>query len=196
MSSLSTLGRVFLPSLMLFAASAGAETTDSPPATSAAEAKTQTVVDDAGRFVATFPSPVQRGSQDVDTKVGKVTMNTVYHDGGAIAYMVIFSDYPAGSVAQSGGPEKVCQNASDGAVQSENAKVRTSSPCQLGDVTGLDVVADIPPKSTDAAAASTVFHGRFFVVGDRLYQVMYISPPDNEASAEAGAFFDSFRLIR
>lgn len=196
MSRLSTLGRVFLPALILFAVSARAETAGAPPAGGAAEAKTQTVVDDAGRFVATFPSPVQRGSQDVDTKVGKVVMNTVYHDGGAIAYMVIFSDYPAGSVAQSGGPEKVCQNASDGAVQSENAKVRTSSPCQLGDVTGLDVVADIPPKSTDATAASTVFHGRFFVVGDRLYQIMYISPPDNEASPEAGAFFDSFHLIR
>ena|ERR1035438_6652445 len=49
------------------------------------EAKPVTVVDDSGRFVATFPGTVQRGSQQVDTAVGKIAMNMVYFDGGAVA---------------------------------------------------------------------------------------------------------------
>ncbi|HEV8073606.1 MAG TPA: hypothetical protein VGP21_05680 [Opitutaceae bacterium] len=152
-------------------------------------------VDDAGRFVATFEGAVQRGSQPVDTAVGKITMNMAYYDGGAVAHMIIYCDYPAGSVAQSGGPEKVCANASDGAVKNVNGTIRTSSSYQLGDVKGLEVVADIPSKDPKVPADASVARLRFFVVGDRLYQVMYIGPTGQETSPEAVAFLDSFRLL-
>jgi hypothetical protein len=158
--------------------------------------KTLPTLDDAGRFVATFEGAVQRGSQPVDTAVGKITMNMVYYDGGAIAHMVIYCDYPAGSVTSSGGPDKVCANASDGAVKSVNGTVRTSSAFQLGDVKGLEVIADIPPKDPKDSARASVAKLRFFVVGDRLYQVMYIGPAGTETSPEAAAFLDSFRLTR
>jgi hypothetical protein len=157
--------------------------------------KTLPTVDNAGRFVATFEGAVQRGAQPVDTAVGKITMNMVYYDGGAIAHMVIYCDYPAGSVASSGGPEKVCANASDGAVKSVNGTVRTSSPYQLGDSNGLEVVADIPPKDPKDLASASIAKLRFFVVGDRLYQVMYIGPAGTETNPEAVTFLDSFRLI-
>jgi hypothetical protein len=158
--------------------------------------KTLPTVDDAGRFVATFEGTVQRGSQPVDTAVGKIAMNMVYYDGGAVAHMVIYCDYPAGSVAQSGGPDKVCANASDGAVKSVNGTVRTSSPYQLGDTNGLEVVADIPSKDPKVPANASVARLRFFVVGERLYQEMYIGPAGTETSPEAVAFLDSFRLTR
>jgi hypothetical protein len=153
-------------------------------------------VDDAGRFVATFEGAVQRGSQPVDTAVGKIAMNMVYYDGGAVAHMVIYCDYPAGSVASSGGPDKVCANASDGAVKNVNGTIRTSSPYQLGDSNGLEVVADIPPKDPKDPASASVARLRFFVVGDRLYQVMYIGPTGTETTIKAVTFLDSFRLTR
>jgi len=156
--------------------------------------KTIPTVDDAGRFVATFEGAIQHGATPVDTAVGKITMNMVYYDGGAIAHMVIYCDYPAGSVASSGGPDKVCANASGGAVKSVNGTVRTSSPYQLGDTSGLEVVADIPPKDPKDSANASVARLRFFVVGDRLYQVMYIGPTGTDTSPKAVAFLDSFRL--
>jgi flagellar hook-basal body complex protein FliE len=162
----------------------------------AALLQTLPTVDDAGRFVAIFLGAVQRGAQPVDTAVGKITMNMVYHDGGAIAHMVIYCDYPAGSVASSGGPDKVCANASDGAVKNVNGTVRTSSPCQLGDINGLEVVADIPSKDPKVPADASVARLRFFVVGDRLYQVMYIGPAGTETTMKALTFLDSFRLTR
>jgi hypothetical protein len=152
-------------------------------------------VDDAGRFVATFLGAVQRGSQPVDTAVGKIAMNMVYYDGGAVAHMVIYCDYPAGSVASSGGPDKVCANASDGAVKNVNGTIRTSSPYQLGDSNGLEVIADIPPKDPKDPASASVARLRFFVVGDRLYQVMYIGPAGTETTMKALTFLDSFRLL-
>jgi hypothetical protein len=212
MPTLRFLGRFFATALLLFAVSVRADTAPEPkPALAAGakadtavtanpapavEAKPETLVDDAGRFVVSLPKPVQRDSQAVDTAVGKVAMNMVYFDGGAIAYMIIYCDYPAGSVASSGGPDKVCANASDGAVKNVGAKIRTSASYQLGDVKGLELVADIPSKDPKDPASASVARLRFFVVGDRLYQVMYIGPTGTDTSPKAVAFLDSFRLTR
>lgn len=205
-------GRFFATALFFFAVSVRADTATEPtsaPTVSdnagtamkaqpapAVEAKPETLVDDAGRFVVSLPKPVQRGSQPVDTAVGKITMNMVYYDGGAVAYMIIYCDYPTGSVAQSGGPDKVCANASDGAVKNVNGTIRTSSSYQLGDVKGLEVVADIPSKDPKVPASASVARIRFFVVGDRLYQVMYIGPTGTGTNIKAVTFLNSFRLTR
>jgi hypothetical protein len=195
MPTLRFLGRFFATALLLFAVSVrAADTAATESPAPAVQAKPETLVDDAGRFVVSLPKPVQRGSQAVDTAVGKIAMNMVYYDGGAIAYMIIYCDYPAGSVARSGGPDKVCANASDGAVKNVGAKMRTSVSYQLGDVKGLEVVADIPSKDPKDSTNASVARLRFFVVGDRLYQVMYIGPTGTDTSPPAVAFLDSFRL--
>ena len=196
MPALRLLGRFFATTLLFFAVSVRADPAAEPKAAPAVEAKPETLVDDAGRFVVSLPKPVQRDSQQVPTKVGKIAMNMVYYDGGAIAYMIIYCDYPAGSVASSGGPEKVCANASNGAVQNVNGTLRTSSAWQLGDVKGLEIVADIPSKDPQVPANASVARVRFFVVGDRLYQVMYIGPTGSETGPKAVAFLNSFRLTR
>ncbi|MDE3084890.1 MAG: hypothetical protein KGJ37_06715, partial [Verrucomicrobiota bacterium] len=136
---------------------------------------------------------VQRGAQSVDTAVGKIAMNMVYHDAGSVAYMVIFNDYPNGSVTKSGGPDKVYDGAVNGAVSSVHGKLRSSSPSKTGEVQGREIIVDIPAqKTSDQGSVARV---RFFIVGDRLYQVMYIGPAGNEAKAEATGFLDSFRLL-
>ena len=193
----SFLGRIFVPALLFVAVSARADTTAvATKPLPAAEAKPATLVDDAGRFVATFQGPVQHGSQQVPTAVGTIAMNMVYYDGGPVADMVIYCDYPAGSVAKSGGPDAVCKNASDGAVKNVGGTVRTSFPYHLGDVQGLEIVADIPSKDPNTPANASVARIRFFVVGDRLYQLMYIGPVGSETNPKAVAFLDSFRLTR
>src|SRR5205085_314307 len=101
-----------LPMLILSAVWARAELAPETKPLPAVEIKPETLVDDAGRFVVRVPTPVKRNSQQVSTPVGMIAMNTVYYDAGAAGYMIIYCDYPAGSVAQSGGPEKVCKNAS------------------------------------------------------------------------------------
>jgi hypothetical protein len=194
MPTLRLLERFFATTLLFFAVSMRADPAMAPKAAPPVEAKPETLVDDAGRFVASLPKPVQRDSQQVPTKVGNIAMNMVYYDGGAIAYMIIYCDYPAGSVAGSGGPDKVCANASGGAVKNVNGTLRTSSPCQLGDVKGLEIVADIPSKDPQVPANASVARVRFFVVGDRLYQVMYIGPTASETGPKAVAFLNSFRL--
>jgi hypothetical protein len=212
MATLLNCVRVFVAASLFFVLSARTGSAEEPKAPSTvkenaesalkatpkpvAGTRPETVVDDQGRFLATFPGPVQRGSQQVDTAVGKIAMHMVYFDGGAVAYMVIYSDYPAGSVAQSGGASKVCSNASDGAVKAVKGTVRTSSPCRLGDINGLEIVADLPAKDSSAPAEASIARLRFFVVADRLFQIMYLGPMGKETGREGLAFLDSFRLTR
>lgn len=181
------LGFLLLSATFCCSLPARAQTGEMPPAKTAGKTKPETVVDDAGRFVATFPGAVQRSSQLVDTSFGKLTQSLVYYDGGTIAFMIGFNDYPANSVSQSGGPEKVCENASDGVVKSLKGTLRTASSCKTGDVTGREIVFDAPTNDVDRA--------RFFVVGDRLYQILYIGP-SGETDPAVTAFLDSFRLTR
>ena len=196
MPTLSFFRIFFATALFFFVVSVRADTATEPKPAPAVEAKPETLVDDAGRFVVSLPKPVQRGSQQVPTKVGTIAMNMVYYDGGPVADMVIYCDYPAGSVAKSGGPDAVCKNASDGAVKNVGGTVRTSFPYHLGDVQGLEIVADIPSKDPNTPANASVARIRFFVVGDRLYQLMYIGPAGSETNSKAVAFLDSFRLTR
>lgn len=169
-------GRFFLPALLILSV--------------AAKAEIETVADKEGHFVASFPQPIQRDSQRVDTAAGEVTMNKIFYDAGTVACMVVYSDYPAGSIEQTGGPAKVCENASKAALKGlEDGKLRSSSPCQLDGVKGLEIVVDV-------SSSQAVVRIRFFVIGDRLYQVMYLCPAGQEDAAAARAFFDSFRLTR
>jgi hypothetical protein len=168
---MSAFGRFLLPVLLFFAVSARAETT----------------VDDAGRFAADIPGPIQRSSQSVPTTLGAITMHMVFHDGGATAFLVMFNDYPAGSMARSD-LGKVYDGGINGAVQNVKGTARGICHYQLGGVDGREFFVDMPAK----AAA----HIRFFIVGDRFYQVMYVGPAGQENSPGALAFLNSFRLLR
>ncbi|HZP59873.1 MAG TPA: hypothetical protein VFB27_06070 [Opitutaceae bacterium] len=184
MSSLTlSLRRLVLLALVCFTTALRAETAAS------VQTAPQTVADAEGHFVAKFPGAVQRGSQPVETSAGQVTMNMIYHDGGASAFMVIYCDYPAGMVQRAGGPDAVCENASKGAVKNVNGTLRASSACQVGKVNGLEIIADVP-------AQKSVARIRFLIVKDRLYQVMYLGPVGSETSDAAKDFLDSFRLTR
>jgi hypothetical protein len=158
-------------------------------ATLAVATRADTTVDDAGRFAANFPGPIKRSSQPVDTTAGKIDMNMVYTDAGAVDYMVIYCDYPAGSVARSGGRSAVLNNAAKGAVENVKGTIRTKNDFRLGDVLGLEIIADMPDSKLVARA-------RFFVVGDRLFQVLYVGLPDTEIGKDCLDFIDSFRLLR
>jgi hypothetical protein len=189
MPTLSFLGRFFSAALLFLAVSVRAETTTEPKPAPAVEAKPETLVDDAGRFVVSLPKPVQHGTQSLDTAVGKIALKMTYYDGGATAYMVFYCDYPAGHVARAGGPDKIYASASNGAVQNWGGKIQSSSACQLGDVKGLEIVTNIP-------ASKSIGRVRYFVVGDRLYQVMYVGPAGTETNPKAVKFLNSFRLTR
>lgn len=144
------------------------------------------VSDEDGHFTATFPADVSRSNRIVDTDAGQIILCKVVAAQGAASFMVIYSDYPEGYVASTGAAS-VYKGAVKEAADNVKGALRSQSSCKLGGVDGLEVLIDGPNREF-------VERARFFVVGDRLFQVAYIGKPDSETGKAATDFLDSFRL--
>jgi hypothetical protein len=139
------------------------------------------------RFSLTFPCQSAPGSQMVDTELGKILM-TMYSCGGDNdAYMIAINDYPKGTVTPDN-IDAVYTGVIDGASSNTNGKIRNIAPFTLGNVTGREALIDV---SEQGGAVRT----RVFLVGDRLYQVMFIGPNGQENSKGALDFLNSFTLL-
>jgi hypothetical protein len=138
-------------------------------------------------FSATFPGQSKMSVSPIQTQVGKVTLVTYSsgNDNDTQAFIIALSDYPKGST--------VSYNLGiEGAVNSVNGTLRSRVPYKLGNIIGFDFVIDGP--SAESKQNTLVFHERIFIVGKRLYQVLYDGPMGTEQSADALSFLNSFKL--
>jgi hypothetical protein len=145
------------------------------------------VEDNDGHFAANFPAAVKRANRIVDKDIGQIATFQVYVSQGGVAFIVTYSDYPEGYVAKTGAAT-VYKDAAKEAAGNAKGTIRGEDNCKLGDVGGLEAVIDGPDRGY-------VERVRIYVVGDRLFQVTYVGPPDSEAGKPALDFLDSFRLL-
>ena len=150
--------------------------------------RADSTVDDAGRYVATFPGPVTHDSVDQDTAAGKITTHRINYKTDAVYYRAEYSDWPAADIAQHGASE-LYQMAIQGGVSAMDGKLRSQSPCKIGDIEGVECVMDVPK-------VQLVFRFRYFLVANRLYGLEYVGPPYTETSKSVEDFLNSFRLLR
>jgi hypothetical protein len=148
----------------------------------------ETVVSQDGRFSATFPSKPQTSAIPVQGDGFTLTMNMVAAEKASATYVVSYVDYPSGTLAQKS-PDQAFQDIVDGTVGNVGGTLRSVTPVALGDATGRAVMIDVP-------AENVAVHERIYLVGDRLYQVMYGGPKGSEIEKGAMAFLDSFKLLR
>lgn len=142
----------------------------------------------AGRFAVQVPGgSLEEQTQTVDTQVGTLTMYTLSRSEKTIQYGVNYADYPAEVVAQSD-PGKMLQGAQDGALNSSNSRLVSDRVMTLGGHPGRQYKAE----SQDGKYALTA---RIYLVDNRLYQVVVITPPDQSQPENVARFLDSFRLV-
>jgi hypothetical protein len=79
-----------------------------------------------GNFKALFPTEAAPNSQDIPTALGKIKMYTFSSetDGGKIAYLVMYNDYPLGKLDVAA-QEKILRDARDGAIAKAQGKIKT-----------------------------------------------------------------------
>jgi hypothetical protein len=138
-------------------------------------------------FRATFPCQSQIGGQTVDTAAGRVAITTYACGDDQIAYLVAINDYPSGTAK----PERVdtmYAGGIDQAAKSANGTIRSITPYTLGGVSGREAVVDQQDQKGTIRL-------RIFIVGDRLYQIMYLGPVGTEQGASCLDFLNSFTLI-
>ena len=146
-----------------------------------------TVTSRDGGFMVNFPGPVRETTQIVDTSAGKATAHIMsYQAPNQTVYTAVYSDYPPGAVGQSP-VDAIYAGAISGAVQKAGGTLRSSTPINIDNVTGREAVLETPDKRETVRV-------RYFLVGDRLYQVMYDGPAGSEKSSDAINFLNSFKL--
>ena len=144
-----------------------------------------TTVDADGRFSATFPGPVSISSQPT----GKSTLHIVNFDQDDMtSFFVMYGDQPEGTWARLGGIDKAYVTAANGAMKAQKASLLSQGVCNNGDLSGSEFRFNISDKKL-------VCRVRYYIVGNRLYQVMYVGSPGTETGAPAVAFLDSFRVL-
>jgi hypothetical protein len=144
------------------------------------------VMDDAGRFAIDMAAPQSRSTSE--GKDGFVIHLLLHEEGTAAAYMVSYNDLSPGS----GGKldlHGLMLNAMAEFLKSTASKELASGEHALGDIRGWDFTFT---ENKEAYSG----HGRFYLVGDRFYQVIYMGPVNTENSEKSLRFVDSFRLLR
>jgi len=145
-------------------------------------------IDDVGHFVATFPGAVTHDSDVTNDETGNVKLYETMFASPTGNYTVSYDNIPIPPSATLN-VAQVYQSAIQHTITSDKAKLRTQAQCTAGAVAGEEYIADVP-------GTNLVLRCRLFLVGGRLYQVIYAGFEGSENSDAVTGFLDSFRVLR
>jgi hypothetical protein len=137
-----------------------------------------------GKFRVLMPGTPEASEVKFESEFGPATfhMNTV--EEGESFYGAHYSDY---TEAIKKLPVKRVYDASrDGAAENMKGKVVGEGDVKLGAHAGREIRIEVDGRS--------LFRARVFLVGTRLYQVVYFGPKGAATSKEVDRYLDSFKL--
>ena len=141
-----------------------------------------------GGFSISLPRAPTESKQRVKTATGQLDVVLLVAEGkNGAAYVVSYSDFPPAEV-KPGTENKRLDFARDGAVASARGRLLSEKRIEVEGHPAREVVI--------AGKGETVVRQRLVAVGARLYQIMAVGPAGATSSKEAGAFLDSFRLVK
>jgi len=146
-----------------------------------------------GQFEVNFPvgtSVPEEKLDPVSTAIGTVIMHNFMNESPLETSGACFVDYPPGHVLRSGGASTVLVNVENGAVSSMFAIVDHHAEITVDGRLARDFTFSI------AGPPAQYGHQRVTFVGDRLYQLIYVSAKGKTdvESPRVRAFFDSFHV--
>jgi hypothetical protein len=147
--------------------------------------RAELIMDDAGRFAIDMGAPQTRSENPV--KDGFPIHLLLHEEGTTVAYMVSYNDVSAEGLAKLNVTE-VMQGAMKDFLAATNSTMVTGRDHPLGEIKGWEFsFAD--KKGTFSGRA------RYYFVGARFYQVVYMGPTDSENSEKSLHYLDSFRAL-
>ena len=139
----------------------------------------------AGRFKVLMPGAPKTSRQTIRTDIGNVvsTRYTVT-DAAQVTYDVLFNEYPAAGVAKTN-PQKLLDGARDGLLYQTKGRMVAEKHLTFANLPGRDQII-MDEKGTH-------YRVRLLWAGNRLYQIMAVSP--GKPRPDADLFFDSFQIV-
>ncbi len=136
--------------------------------------------DEVGRFTATFPSEPTLGKDAGVSDSGPHVHYSWTVEQENRTFAVIFTEYSR--------PIAKNYDKNVRALLNQGAKLLRQTVIELGGVDGREIYTQLPEKD--------VLRQRMFLVGNRLYQVIYQGPFGTESRADVEEFMTSFQLMK
>lgn len=140
-----------------------------------------------GAFSILMPGTPTEQTKTVNTAVGPIDAYFFLLERKDIAYMVGYSDYPD-TVVQKTNPDAILEGARNGAVANVQGKLLNELIISLNGYPGREL------KIEPAGGKGTI-KAKIFIVGNRLYQVMVVTPKEKAFSKNVRRFLDSFKFL-
>lgn len=147
-----------------------------------------TLKSDEGRFVADMPAEPTFEKLNEKASSGPYVRYQWLTDQGSKAWIVTYNDYQAGTINKTG-LEQAYKNAVQGGVQGVKGELRSEKSITQQGITGKESLVYMPN-------GPLMMRQRIFILGDRLYQNIYVGPPGSENDSEVNAFFASFKVSK
>jgi hypothetical protein len=157
---------------------------------SACGTKPQEFKSGPGKFSVMTTIPLKETTQDLESEGGKIKLYLFAGQEGNIGYFVSYCDYPP-EVAKPDKAEQMLDGARNGAVSNARGKLVSETKVSLGDNPGRELVID----AVSPHELAVTIKGRLFMVKNRLYQIMVVSPRGEAGAAGNDAFLKSFKLL-
>ncbi|CAG0934853.1 hypothetical protein TFLX_03709 [Thermoflexales bacterium] len=158
---------------------------------------TATSVDEWQRFSSTeggfsilLPARPKEQRQPVNTAAGSVEAIMYIAEVKGTAFGAGYSDFPTSALEADS--QAVLEGARDGAAKNINGTVLDEKPIELAGYPGLEIVIEMPAGA--AVPGGAMYRAQLYLVGQRLYQVIYVALKADENPAEYQKLFDSFHL--
>ncbi len=166
-----------------------AEPAAAPVAAPLADAAWETL--DAPTFTVELPAKASMKEGEEKTAAGPVKTTTWSAQTAGAFYAVSIADYPAGMMTKAV-PSKVLEGARDGAMANVGGKVEKDFAVFLDSGTPKK---KYPGREFDGTTGAGIkMAARLFLVDDRLYQMISVSPIAAFNEADFKKFADSFKL--
>lgn len=141
-----------------------------------------------GRFSLLMPGAPKEQSQEVATPAGTIKMTMYVLEQGESAWFATFNDYPA-EVIQKADAETLLNGARDGAIGTVQGKLLAEKKIAIDTYPGREL-------EFEAQGGAFLARSRIYLVKERLYQIMILSPKAQGLPKDTGKFLDSFKLTK
>jgi hypothetical protein len=138
-------------------------------------------------FIVQLPGTPSEQTKAIPTPAGNLDMKLYIVSSGdsGFVYLVATLELPKGGLAGAG--EDFLDGAQSGLVSGAKGKLVKQSKIKLGKHSGRDITAEV-------FDGKGLLRGHVYLVDQRVYMLVVMTPKDADASAATGKFFDSFKV--
>ena len=145
---------------------------------------------EAGRFSVMTPTPLEEMVQSLETQGDKIELHIFSGQREDTGYFVSYWDYPPGLI-HADRMEKMLDASRDGSVAKVSGRLIREGKLTLMGNPGREMVIETGGQTGPEARR---LQGRLFIAGDRMYQIMVVTPKDQKSRPESEAFLQSLKL--